>query len=171
MKFTLDVETRKFQAWTREYAQQVAGDEMPKALRKIAVEFLRTVIPKTPVDTGRARGGWLPYLEKEGVRAPSGRPQGSGAPDPAEERRGMQDGDFEESFGRLSSFVSIINGVSYLIALEYGSSDQAPAGMLRISMREMRAGGKATKEYVVALHRAAAQANRTTRLAGRFAGI
>jgi len=40
--------------------------------------------------------------------------------------------------------VELINGVPYILFLEYGSSLQAPAGMVRISMRKMT--GRMPKE-------------------------
>ena len=35
-------------------------------------------------------------------------------------------------------YVELINNVKYILFLEYGSSDQAPFGMVRISMRKLR---------------------------------
>lgn len=41
---------------------------------------------------------------------------------------------------RVVKYVEIINGVDYIIFLEYGYSGQAPHGMVRVSMRELRKG-------------------------------
>jgi hypothetical protein len=59
------------------------------------------------------------------------------------ESEGKKKGSFVDHTGKqyLDKWVEIINGVEYVIYLEYGHSKvQAPYGMVRISMRELRKG-------------------------------
>jgi hypothetical protein len=47
-------------------------------------------------------------------------------------------------------YIDLINGVKYIVYLEYGYSKQAPYGMVRVSMRQMR-GGKLPKSLKKAM--------------------
>ncbi len=59
--------------------------------------------------------------------------------DPEEVAKGKREGGFRDKLkSRFTPYVELINGVPYIIYLEYGWSQSAPAGMLRVSMREMR---------------------------------
>ena len=61
----------------------------------------------------------------------------------------------------------LVNAVRYVVLLELGSSGQAPAGMMRITFREMRAQGAAAQAVLGAFVRAVVQANRTARVRSR----
>lgn len=99
--------------------------------RDIAVEYLRRVIPRTPFRTGRARGGWHAYLLNQGLPVPIDGP-GTG--------RGQIEGTFRTGRDRQGPFVEATNRVSYIRALEFGHSKQAPRGFARITEVEMNAG-------------------------------
>ena len=45
--------------------------------------------------------------------------------------------------GRLA--FALVNAVDYIVILEFGGSDQAPAGMMRLTFRELQAGETLTK--------------------------
>jgi hypothetical protein len=58
---------------------------------------------------------------------------------PNEVEKGKQEGDFKNNLKAMRmKYVDLINGVNYIMPLEYGYSKQAPAGMVRISMMKMR---------------------------------
>lgn len=109
--------------------EQFAKGLMPKQVlilqKKIALEALARVVQKTPVDTGRARGNWQVTVgtPAEGELAVTGRvePASSG-------------------LAALKPFdvVYIVNNVDYIIYLEGGSSGQAPAGMVAVTVEELR---------------------------------
>lgn len=147
--------------------------DQPTAIRKVAIDFLGSVIPKTPVDTGRARGGWQAYLIAQGVpvRVTSQKPGGgrAGAFSEAAVAQGIAEGSYEEEFSRTDAFVALINAVEYIVYLEYGSSDQAPAGMVRITFREFEAGENLTDALVEMLQDNMAKANEEARRAARTA--
>ena len=93
--------------------------------KKIAGQALAGVVNKTPVDTGRARGGW-----QVGVgSSPSG---DSSSSNPVSD--GLQKMESLRPYGAIH----IANNVEYIGELENGSSKkQAPAGMLSVTLEEI----------------------------------
>ena len=80
------------------------------------------VSPGTPVDTGYARGSWYPAIN--GVPVETGV-----VPDSTSRaRRVFETGKAGDSFELWTNTV-------YMPSLEYGSSKQAPRGMVRLTMR------------------------------------
>ena len=147
MNLTIETETAAFRDWTETLIGAMDREGSGRALRALAFEFLSLVIPKTPVDTGRARGGW--------------------ASDPAAGAEGIEAGSFEEDLRGAEQFIVLVNAVRYITILEFGGSRQAPAGMMRITFREMRAKGSQAKAVAAAFVRAVAQTNRTARMRTR----
>ena len=97
-------------------------------------DLLRDVILKTPVDTGRARGGWGAGAEAVGIRVPA--------------KQGHAEGRARSEFSaaKRGNAVRLVttNRVDYIEHLEAGTSTQAPFGMVRLAYREleMRLGGR-----------------------------
>lgn len=124
--FTLDL--NKFIASTR-----IAADV---AVRKIAFDLFSAIVKKTPVDTGRARSSWT-----VGV----GYPNTSVAPETKRKRSAARA--TEKSLSQLRKLarfklgqsIYLLNNLDYVIFLEEGSSKQAPYGMVRLSIGEIRA--------------------------------
>lgn len=93
--------------------------------RKTVIDVFAKVVQKTPVKTGRARASW-----RIGVGSPdlSVAPEGGGgspiAPPP-------------NAISLKATWIT--NNLPYIAALEEGWSGQAPNGMLRISLLEVRA--------------------------------
>ncbi len=86
--------------------------------RSLVTDAYAQIQERTPVDTGRARGGW-------GLRVGSA--------------HAARKGEFT---------ARITNSVSYIVYLEYGWSKQAPRGMVRISLIELHDRlGEAVAEY------------------------
>lgn len=98
-------------------------DDVVKAKKLIALEALRRIIQKTPVDTGRARGNWQVSLELLAEENWSKDPLSEGAAYLSKLR------DFE--------ILYIFNNVEYVIYLEEGHSSQAPQGMVAITLQEL----------------------------------
>lgn len=116
------------------FPEQLASE----AFRKLALEALRRLVYKTPVKTGRARGGWqVVTLGKgtilRGLAAMAGRME-KADPDGAETiRRGMAEIEQVPGF----SIIDVENHVEYIIRLEEGHSKQAPQGMLALTFDEL----------------------------------
>ena len=97
------------------------GIEAEVAVRKIAFDVLRGVTKKTPVDTGRARANWNLGYQSINTKITSDTtfklvepPKGSG-----------------------NKVIYITNSLPYISALENGSSQKAPKGMVMITLQEI----------------------------------
>lgn len=89
--------------------------------KAIVLELFGSVILDTPVDTGRARGNW-----QTTNNAPAqGETKGL---DPSGARALAR---LEAEIVRFDKTIYLSNNLPYAGALEYGYSDQAPAGMVR----------------------------------------
>jgi len=112
---------------------QKAEKEMKTAIQKITMEAFKGVIEKTPVDTGRARANWgasvgLPSPVKHDVAYVD--PSGSAAIGAAAAK--------VFDWNCIGS-IYLCNNVEYISELEYGSSKQAPQGMVRVTLAEISA--------------------------------
>lgn len=117
MSFTLDL--------TR-FAEKAKG-RMDLVVRKTTLDILARVVTKSPVDTGRFRGNWNTGLDAP-VLAERRPAKAGGAP---LERGAEVLGAY--SPGRL---IYVTNSLPYAEALENGSSQQAPTGIVATTLRE-----------------------------------
>jgi hypothetical protein len=118
--------------------QQSTGITAELVLKKYATEALSRIIQRTPVDTGRARYGWSTAAKALGLSVPKPR-AGTANLDP---------GFYEEKLDGRYKFIRFANHVPYAIYLEYGWSKQAPLGMVRITMAELRGGIDISRELM-----------------------
>jgi len=150
--FSMEVETKEFNKHIKDFMKKT-NLSTETVLKKFAFDLLARIIRKTPVDTGRARGGW--FVAMEALGAQSSRSiefnisrKAKGGKSKAVTRDAFEEGKAQGQFidhtkGHLNKWIEIINGVEYIIFLEYGGktgSAQAPFGMVRVSMREIRKG-------------------------------
>lgn len=154
MELSLEFETEQFRAWTEAATEHLTKEGSRDFLRVVAFDFLRRVIQKTPVRTGRARAGWHSYL------LANGRPTSGG--DPVAVAEGRRASAYREDFTGSEQFIILVNAVRYIVLLEFGSSRQAPAGMMRLTFREIQA-RTLTRAMTDQLSRTVRQANRTAR--------
>lgn len=119
MSFSDDV--RRFSAKAAEAHDKIA--------RTAALELFTGVIRSTPVDTGRARGNWQTSV---GQPTPNEieRDDKSGAQAIGEVQARTPEGAGQEVF--------LTNNLPYVYSLEYGSSKQAPAGMVRVNFARVQ---------------------------------
>jgi Bacteriophage HK97-gp10, putative tail-component len=114
-------------------AFQVKTEKQIKAsIQKIAMEVFKRVIEKSPVDTGRFRANWgcsigSPYVGTYDITDKDGN---------ATKVKIMQiiakwDG---------TDSIYLCNSLPYSLKLEFGSSKQAPGGMVRLTIAEMQNG-------------------------------
>lgn len=136
-KFSVVVETQRFNKHIDSFLRK-SNLSVEIVIKKFAFDLLSRIIKKSPVDTGRSRAGWYVAVEKLGNVKPSITTD--------EEREGYAKGRFtDHTKDTTDKWVEIVNGVNYIIYLEYGHSKQASYGMVRVSMRELR-GGRLPKE-------------------------
>lgn len=129
MAGSFSIDLSRFGARTKEQIDVVT--------RKVCLDLLSAVVvgqpvgAGTPVDTGRARGGWQVEIGKA--------PTGEGAPD----KQGagtIAAGSAKIGQVKGGDVVYIVNNVPYIQVLEYGRDDgspgspQAPDGMLRVAL-------------------------------------
>lgn len=107
-------------------AKQVEKN-VDKTVAKTALAILATVIPATPVDTGRARGNWQvslgePILTELKAEDKTGQATVNKGAATAESRKSGQT-------------IYICNNVPYIGRLNEGSSPQAPAQFVQSAVR------------------------------------
>lgn len=114
-----------FEETLRQFAEQTVTD-MDEVFRKVVIEIGSAVIRLSPVDTGRFRGNWQFTVDQ-----------------PASMSLDNYDKDGHDTVARLvgdaqhltfGQTAYIVNNLIYAIPLEYGHSQQAPAGMVRITL-------------------------------------
>lgn len=168
MELTIAAETKQFHKWIDEYTEELPRRVLPMALRAMALEFVSRAVKLTPVDTGRARGGWISFIEAETplpaetlVRDTSRVAGSSEKVTGAQISKGRSESDHTTDLNGKDQYVEVINGVPYIVQLEFGSSDQNPTGMVRVAFREMQ--GKADDIFLKELEKANKKATAKSR--------
>lgn len=133
MKDDFQVNLKEFNDAIRDFATVEVPEKVTAMQRKIVLTALRKIVLKTPVDTGYARMNWQVTINK-----------------PADSVVGEQSGEkvrssrvYEKANAVLANLppfqtVYISNNVDYIEFLEEGSSKQAPAGMVAITVEELK---------------------------------
>lgn len=109
-------------------------------VRQIAVDALRRVVLRTPVDTGRARSSWDLTVDTYSTRvAPE-----TGLPPGEHGGQGVSFDPMAHNAAGIAAIngrqkVYVVSNVEYIEALENGHSKQAPAGMVRVTLAEIEA--------------------------------
>ena len=101
-------------------------EQAPKFIRKIALDLLRKVTMKSPVDTGRFRANWM-----VGIGGADETTTDSTVND------AMMRGAIILSAYRDLKQIHLSNNLSYAAELEHGRSMQAPLGVAEISVAEI----------------------------------
>lgn len=117
-------------------ADKIVDGRINKLGRALGLEAMQRVMDKTPVDTGHARGNW-----NASVGAPDfsvvgmGQVDGSGFAQGARRKGGVVIDDWDMAGGDA---LHVANGVPYIVRLEEGWSGQAPSGMARVTVQELK---------------------------------
>ena len=126
--------SRDISEWTDEFFER--ADLIRK---KIMLDIMSRVIMRTPVDTGRARGNWhitrnrQPTEQLNGVDKGVVNDRGQGA----SKRVSVAERVINNS--NINETVYLTNNLPYIQRLEEGySENQAPAGMVGITIRQYR---------------------------------
>lgn len=109
-----------------------AEEHFHKAFRAIALEYYKRFTMKTPRQTGRAAGNWQIGINE----APTGESNtllpGAGTVSSKET------GKLTKTTVVKFPTIIITNALPYILPLEYGSSQQAAQGMVRLTMTELK---------------------------------
>ena len=115
----------------KSYVDRTKGN-LNAAVRACALEITAKIIVRSPVDTGRFRGNWMIDCDvtPTGFDWDKTDPDGGAA--------------LAEATGKLAAYtlgdrIRLRNNLPYSVALEYGHSDQAPQGMVRVTLVEFGA--------------------------------
>jgi hypothetical protein len=117
-RFTINM--AKFNVQTLEQADMIR--------RKIILEVLRGVVKRTPVDSGRARGNWQASISKP-ISREVDRKDKTGSSTVSEESGTVQSSSPDDT-------LYLTNNVPYILILEDGRSNQAPNGMLKVTLAQ-----------------------------------
>lgn len=103
---------------------------MDVVVQKVTLDIFSSIIFKSPVDTGRFRGGWIATVGNY-----------------SRELTDILDRNGSIAVTNMSGLVSrtaagnvvyMVNNLPYSIRLEYGYSKQAPLGMVRTTITEFQ---------------------------------
>lgn len=105
-----------------------AKDKQHQVVRKVSLDLYRSLVLKSPVDTGRFRANWVTGVGAVNTATSEQvDPSGEGAIARAE-------GALQNV--QVGGVVYLTNSLPYAKRLEYGHSKQAPGGMVRITVAE-----------------------------------
>ena len=103
--------------------------EIPNNFKKeLSTTLLSKIVTRTPVDTGRARGGWIVGIGNSSIR--EGSLDRSGIPT-------INRGSAVIDRANINDRIFISNKVPYIRRLERGHSRQAPRGFVALSIAEL----------------------------------
>lgn len=105
-----------------------AGANADAVVKKAALDILGRIVLRSPVDTGRFRANWQMTIGNPGAGVV-----------PAFDKTGaatIGKGSAAINRFRAGPSIWIVNNLPYGRRLEYGYSQQAPSGMVRVTQRE-----------------------------------
>ena len=112
-------------------AEKLIRSRAEAAQAGLMLELTKRVVEKTPVDIGRARANWQAGIGSPDRTVTDGKDRGWGV---TIAKAGVE---FDRAPLGVPMFLT--NSLPYIIPLEFGhSKKQAPGGMLRLAMAELR---------------------------------
>lgn len=126
-------------SWRREieeYKKRIRR-RMSYAVQTVSIRLITKVINRTPVDTGRSAISWTVSF---GARTTAADVGPGAYSNPKSEAIGLATALIRKHISEKNPFIRVYinNTVPYINVLEKGHSLQAPAGMVRISILEVR---------------------------------
>ena len=129
-----------FESDLQKFAKKI-DVELGTVIKKVVLELHNKIVLRTPVDTGRARASWgIAVDQRPGAAAvapPRSKSKGSSGAATAAAKQ-------QQNFVKVADPKTmayrvwwIFNNLPYIQPLEYGHSQQAPAGMVRVSLAEI----------------------------------
>lgn len=116
----------RFSKALRDFGGAVVPKRALKLQQVMSLDLLRRIVFKTPVDTGRARGNWQTSTSgSSDSEVPPMDPISAGA--------------IVIASAQPYGVITLFNNVKYIRKLEDGSSQQAPLGMVKVSVAEAEA--------------------------------
>lgn len=140
--YKITVDSSIFERAAKKLLRELPGISKQRIAFAIMLEWVRRIVLRWPVLTGRSRAAWSIAAEVLGFIVPAG-------PDATAVDEGRAQGRFEDmsSSGRI--VLRAVNAVVYAPPLEDGTSNQAPAGAVAISLAEILQGKIPEKAFQV----------------------
>jgi len=155
-QFIKDRTLNGFVANLKTFKDQILPETFVAFQKWIALKLYGMIMQKTPVDKGTLRGSWTISIGSQDT-APANKTtsakQGQGL---TASEKGVLDAALTQmANAKLGQIIWINNAMPYVLRIEFGghSSVKAPAGMLQISINEMRSFLATSKSEFVTLHR------------------
>lgn len=104
------------------------GDLTVKVAQKMGQEIFTGVVSRSPVRTGSFRASWRMSLHAPDITVTEGGVPGAPLSAPSTPSAPAM---------KLGDKLFVTNSLPYSLRLEYGWSDQAPAGILRITVQSL----------------------------------
>lgn len=104
------------------------SEKAEAVIQRVALDLFSSMVERSPVDTGRFRGNWQVGIGAINDNTTSAEDK-SGASSTARGQRVIQ------SF-KVGGTVFLTNSLPYARRLEFGYSNQAPQGMVRLTVTE-----------------------------------
>ena len=105
-----------------------ANGNIDLVVRKIALDMFKSVIVKSPVDTGRFKGNWQVNIGSV--------PAGTVAIDDKAGTATIAKVTAATMNLKAGQVIYLVNNLAYARRLEYGHSKQAPNGMVRLTIAQ-----------------------------------
>lgn len=121
----------------------IAGRRVDFVMRKIGFDALSSVLRRSPVDSGRFRGSWRYSVntKDESVESvPEKGTKGSRSKGSAATGQELQEALTKNRTVTSKSVIHITNSLPYSVRLENGYSPQAPNGIVKPTIIEIRLG-------------------------------
>ena len=141
---TFKANNEKFRRFSREMVRGMDAKTAELVTRLLAVDATNRVIKRTPVDQGRARASWSPIMTANHVPVKIDGPEVNASAI----RQGVSEGEFSQKRTPAGFGIVVTSGVPYIRRLEYGYSEKAPSGMVRISLFELMQSGAGAKAVI-----------------------
>lgn len=125
---------RAFNRAVNRHVKNFTQKQLVLAIKKLAMDILRGVVMRTPVDEGTARNNWHVKIGSVGNEYDLELKGGS------DSRIESREGPVIENINRLMDFkktIYIYNNIPYIVYLEDGHSGQAPNGMVKVTLAEV----------------------------------
>lgn len=120
--------TGTFALSVKKWAQKT-GIDIETVKKKLAFDIAVRLIMRTPVDTGRARANWMMSIGSADLTT-------TDDTDKAGRSTYSHMSQVLQSTDSKDSSIFITNSLPYIARLEYGYSQQAPEGMVRLTLAE-----------------------------------
>lgn len=125
------------------------GVDINTTRKKVVLDLFGKIVGRTPVDTGRLRANWAVADGSPPTEQLSVEPGGRKAP--IDGASALGDAAGSVAYGNVSlghsadTIAWITNALPYATRVEYGYSKQAPSGMVRLSVAEIKSELESTR--------------------------